>query len=315
MSDINTAQSTSVQTSAHDAGNIAAAMQVQERRIARIALMSELVVLGVMLVIGAVVASNVHMMTIAMSTLVLIAVAGCAYVLRTWPFGYRDETKNFSRMLAGLAMMISVIELERTGMLGEYVTSTEVDMFSTRLVSHWAIVIVILLVCVLLVSFARQMAREPRSHLIVSLSVGLMATIVTLGGASWAFLPLLVAQSLHHTYGAVLFVVYIVVLVLALCATSIWLPKHRENITAYGSSAVSTSAVSTSVPTAVAAISNTAAANIYSQSTAYGSTALPVHASPRLVRRRGIGRGVAMAMMAGYGAYVIVACITILHVI
>ena len=53
----------------------------------------------------------------------------------------------------------------------------------------WAAGVVGLLVALVLVSFARQMAREDRSHLIRSLSHGVTGGVAMIAAPGWCFLP------------------------------------------------------------------------------------------------------------------------------
>lgn len=239
----------------------------RERQMITIALAAQLTVYAVMLLVGLAVVFADLSLLIAMTVLVLLAVAGCAVVLNFWPFGYRDETLNFSRLLASLAMVVAVLELERTGMLGEFnwlVHDGDIDMYGKRLILHWAAAIVVTLVLVLVALFVRQMVREPRTHLIMSLSTGLVASIVTLGGASWTFLPVAVSQSMRRSYGVWLLAALIVVMLISVASTVMWI-----------------------------------------QGAHWGNDPASMNSLDAI--GQALGRGIAMAMMSGYATYVVAA--------
>lgn len=238
-----------------------------ERRMIAIALGAQIFVYIIMVLVGLAVLFADLSLLIAMTVLVLLAVAGCAILLNFWPFGYHDETLDFARLLAALAMIVAVLELERTGMLGEFswlVQKDDIDLYGRRLIVHWATAIVVTLVVALIALFVRQMVREPRSHLIVSLSTGLVAVIVTLGGASWTFLPVAVSQSMRRSYGPWLLAALALVMLISVASTVMWIKSAH-----------------------------------------WSNPNIPVKKLDAI--GQALGRGIAMAMMSGYATYVVAA--------
>lgn len=60
--------------------------------------------------------------------------------------------------------------------------------------ARWASAFVILLVAITIVGFARQMAREERSHLVRSLSHSMLSAVACASAAGWTFLPRMLSQ-------------------------------------------------------------------------------------------------------------------------
>ena len=72
--------------------------------------------------------------------------------------------------------------------------------------ARWASAFVVLLVLLTIVGFARQMAREHRSHLVRALSHSLTSGVAAASMAGWTFLPRLFGQ-LHGDAGSQLNVI------------------------------------------------------------------------------------------------------------
>ena len=97
----------------------------------------------------------------------------------------------------------------------------------------WAAGVVGLLVALVLVSFARQMAREDRSHLIRSLSHGVTGGVAMIAAPGWCFLPDLFAACRAADGGPALTVAWaacavIVVLAVLLAARLVPVGAGRE---------------------------------------------------------------------------------------
>ena len=92
----------------------------------------------------------------------------------------------------------------------------------------WAAGVVGLLVALVLVSFARQMAREDRSHLIRSLSHGVTGGVAMIAAPGWCFLPDLFAACRAAdggpapTAASVACAVIVVLAVLLAAASYLW---------------------------------------------------------------------------------------------
>lgn len=91
----------------------------------------------------------------------------------------------------------------------------------------WAAGIVVLLIVLVLVSFARQMARENRVHLIRSLSHGVTGGVAMIAAPGWCFLPDFMkecggATGLASTAVGVSCVVIVVLAVLLAGASYLW---------------------------------------------------------------------------------------------
>lgn len=86
----------------------------------------------------------------------------------------------------------------------------------------WAAGVCGLLVALVIVSFARQMAREERSHLIRSLSHGVMGGVACIAAPGWCFLPDLIGACAGGGAGAAdwaaVAVVVVAAVVLAVCS-------------------------------------------------------------------------------------------------
>ncbi|MBT1164038.1 hypothetical protein [Bifidobacterium felsineum] len=87
----------------------------------------------------------------------------------------------------------------------------------------WALAAGLLLVVLVIFSFARQMARENRSHLIRALSHAVTSGVAAIAVAGWCFLPALGSMLLKGTTEGTITVIVLVILALALAvASTLW---------------------------------------------------------------------------------------------
>lgn len=90
----------------------------------------------------------------------------------------------------------------------------------------WAAGVVGLLVALVLVSFARQMAREDRSHLIRSLSHGVTGGVAMIAAPGWCFLPDLFAACRAADGGPALTVAWAACAVIAVLAVLLGIASY-----------------------------------------------------------------------------------------
>lgn len=96
--------------------------------------------------------------------------------------------------------------------------------YQTNEWDFWALAAGVLLVILVVFSFARQMLREDRSHLIRALSHAVTSGVAAIAVAGWTFLPNLYALVGKGSVYAIIAVVVIVLLALALgVASYYWL--------------------------------------------------------------------------------------------
>ncbi|KAA8828497.1 hypothetical protein [Bifidobacterium myosotis] len=87
----------------------------------------------------------------------------------------------------------------------------------------WALAVGLLLVVLVILSFARQMARENRSHLIRALSHAVTSGVAAIAVAGWCFLPNLGALLLRDSLVGTVTTIVMVALALALAlASTLW---------------------------------------------------------------------------------------------
>ncbi|MBT1167114.1 hypothetical protein [Bifidobacterium simiarum] len=150
-----------------------------------------------------------------------LLLSGSMVMLVGWPFEGEARESVFARVLASVTFLVGF----------GYLASGE--FYTDRTFLRWAGFLVIWFWVMVFVSFLRQMMRRNRSHLIRSLSVGLMASLSTLGAVCWMFLPSLVRDLNAEQTPTSLAVTVIVVLLaaaVALLAASItwWNGKPRK---------------------------------------------------------------------------------------
>ena len=138
-----------------------------------------------------------------------------------WPF----RTGRAERVI-GLVAGICSLTFACTGAADAFLPQSRVDAaIGADLIPlvQWAGCFAGLLVLLTIVSFARQMLREERSHLIRALSHCLTGGTASVALAGWCFLPEAVEAGATAPMPLSAVVVAIaVLLVLALCAASVW---------------------------------------------------------------------------------------------
>ena len=148
-----------------------------------------------------------------------------------WPFraGMADRVIGFA---AGVLSLIAVATPASTLLL-----PMNARMFASALhrntypMARWAAAVAGLLVLLIIVSFARQMLRAERSHLIRALSHCVTGGAASISLAGWVFLPYVVASGqsavelvIVPKFVALVAVMVVAALVLA-CASTFWLKE------------------------------------------------------------------------------------------
>lgn len=149
-----------------------------------------------------------------------LLLSGSMVMLVGWPFEGEARESVFARVFASVTFLAGFAFLAS----GEFY----VDATFTR----WAVFLVVWFWILVFVSFLRQMMRRNRSHLIRSLSVGIMASLATLGAVCWMFLPSLVDDLRDEAAPAWLVTIVVAVLVVvlaALAAVSVTWWSHKPH--------------------------------------------------------------------------------------
>ena len=148
-----------------------------------------------------------------------------------WPFRGGMADRLISGVVGVLSIAFAVMALDGVGF---YPGSTAagsgrsgIDAAVIFPYAHWASAFVTLLVILTVVGFARQMAREERSHLVRALSHSLTSGVASVSMAGWLFLPGLFDELAHTTAqgprfaGVLVILGAAVVLILALASESL----------------------------------------------------------------------------------------------
>lgn len=113
----------------------------------------------------------------AIASVTLSALAVLAVVI-AWPFANGVTQTVFARALAVIVYVVAVAFNISDGF-----------PVSDKAFTRWSWFLILAFLTIVIVSFGHQMWRKDRSHLIVSMSTGLIVSACALGSSCWLFLP------------------------------------------------------------------------------------------------------------------------------
>lgn len=144
----------------------------------------------------------------------LLAASMCMLMIVGWPFAESGRQSLFARFLSAAVFVAAVI------------FATQGDFYTDETFIRWARFLILALLAIVVVSFLRQMLRKDRSHLITSMSAGIMAACAALGASCWAFAPAfmtsMMSDKADSALGWGIFVVIVAAAVLLLVASTSW---------------------------------------------------------------------------------------------
>lgn len=145
----------------------------------------------------------------------VLAALAVAVMIVAWPFANGVTQTVFARALAVIVFAAAVVFVVPGGIPD-----------STATFTRWSWFMIVAFLVIIVASFGHQMWRKDRSHLIVSMSTGLIVSACALGAACWLFLPSLMHGLLSAPDGSwialALLVVVIALGVLLLIASGSW---------------------------------------------------------------------------------------------